>query len=76
MCVLLCILFPGVVLRGDLLVPGDLLFNYPPWDSAQPSGLEVRNEFYFLDALNAINKYYYLANRSLDQGEWPLWSTV
>jgi hypothetical protein len=73
---LLCALFPGVFLHGELLVPGDILFDYPPWDSVQPEGIEARNQFYFLDALNAINKYYYLANRSLDQGEWPLWNDL
>jgi len=74
--VLLSVLFSGVFLEGDLIVPGDLLFNYPPWESTKPTDLQIENEFYFLDALNAINKYYYLANRSLDRGEWPLWNDL
>lgn len=71
---LLACVFPTVFLQGELLVPGGLLFDFPPWSEYRPETFEPLANKQAYDALAAFHMYYVLCRRAMDSGEWPLWN--
>jgi len=67
-------LFPAVFMQGEVLVPGGLVFDTPPWSAHTPADFEPTSNKLTLDALVAFHMYYTLSKRSMDGGEWPLWN--
>lgn len=74
--VLLVAVFPGFFLRGELIVPGDLLFQTPPWDRYAPPGWERPHNRLMSDVVTAFMPYYAVTRQALDAGEWPLWNPL
>ena len=71
---LLGCLFPGAVFRGEAILPGDILFQYPPWSAYAPAGYEgPRNNLPF-DSLTPFQAHNELCTCLLRGGEWPLWN--
>ena len=74
--VLLAAVFPGTFLRGEIIVPGDILFHGPPWADYAPEGFErVRNPL-MVDIVAAMYPYYSLCSRALAEDAWPLWNPL
>lgn len=73
---LLAVAFPGVVLRGELLSGADLLFDSPPWMSHRPAGFDGPGNVVMPDIVTAMVPYYVLTERSIAQGQWPLWNPL
>ena len=71
---LLAVLFPTTFFRGEMIAPGDILFEIPPWSNYGPPAPDKTSDRLALDALTAMNTFYVLAERALEQGEWPLWN--
>ncbi|MBN2445999.1 MAG: hypothetical protein JXO22_04705, partial [Phycisphaerae bacterium] len=71
---LLAVFFPGVFLRGEVLIPGDILFQIPPWSHYAPAGWQRPANPLLSDALTAFIPYYAECADALRQGEWPLWN--
>ncbi len=67
-------LFPAVFLQGEVLVPGGLVFDTPPWSAYTPDEFEPTTNKLTLDALVAFHMYYTLSKRAMEGGEWPLWN--
>ena len=67
-------LFPAVFVEGEVLVPGGLVFDTPPWSAYTPDEFEPTTNKLTLDALVAFHMYYTLSKRAMDGGEWPLWN--
>ncbi len=67
-------LFPAVFMDGEVLVPGGLVFDTPPWSAYAPADFEPTTNKLTLDALVAFHMYYTLSKRSMEAGEWPLWN--
>jgi hypothetical protein len=68
------VLFPAVFFLGEVLAPGGLVFDTPPWSAHTPDDFEPTGNKLTLDALVAFHMYYTLAERAFDRGEWPLWN--
>lgn len=71
---LLAFVFPGVFLRGEHIVPGGLLYHFPPWRAHQPEGLAPNNNLTALDALCMFHLYNVQLKRAIAEGAWPLWN--
>lgn len=67
-------LFPAVFVQGEVLVPGGLVFDTPPWSAYTPDAFEPTENKLTLDALVAFHMYYALSKRAMEAGEWPLWN--
>ncbi len=74
LCALLVVLFPGVFFRGEVIAPGDILFQAPPWSGYAPEGWERPQNRLMSDIVAAFYPYYAASLASLDAGEWPLWN--
>lgn len=73
---ILAIFFPGVFLRGEMALPGDLLYSLAPWRSyAGPTTGRGAN-YAEIEAFCTLHKSYALAQWSLEDGEWPLWNPL
>lgn len=72
--ILLAILFPAVVFQGELTVPTDLMYKWPPWASHKPPDVEIPGNELTYDTIGAFSKYYLLVRQAFDRGEWPLWN--
>lgn len=72
----LAVLFPGVFLRGEIAMPGELIYKYAPWNSSTPSAAEVPSNWLTQDVLSAFNVFYLLVETAFEQGEWPLWNNM
>ncbi len=73
---LLVVLFPGVFLRGERIVPGDNLFAYAPWKFYAPEGWTRPANPLQLDPLTAFNNFYLHTKNAIKNGEWPLWNPL
>ncbi len=72
--VLLAFLFPGTVLRGEVAIASDLLYEIPPWNHHNPADFEpVRNET-TLESVTQFSAWYRVTQEALQDGEWPLWN--
>lgn len=72
--VLVVIMFPGAFFHGDVLIPGDLLFRWEPWKFHAPEDVVIAENGTPLDFITLFNADYYLAQKAMDGGEWPLWN--
>ncbi len=72
---LLVCVFPTTFFRGEMIAPGEIMYEIPPWMYYGPDEIE-RTARLCLDALTAMNAFYVLAERSIEQGEWPLWNSM
>lgn len=71
---LLVVVFPGTFLHGEMIFPGDILFQSPPWSYYAPEGYVGPQNPIMTDLLHAFHVWYTVARNSLDAGEWPLWN--
>ena len=74
--VILAVFFPGVFLRGEMALPGDLLHDLAPWRDYVETSHGVGGNYASIEALSLFHKFYVLSKASLDAGEWPLWNRL
>ncbi len=72
--VILVIFFPGAFFRKETLVPGDRLYNHPPWRYYIEALVPPHRSVKALEALVLINKFHWMAGDQLREGCWPLWA--
>ncbi len=73
---LLVLVFPGTFLRGEVIAPGDILFQCPPWSCYAPPGWEGPQNRLMTDILTAFYPYYAISLLAWHNGEWPLWNPL
>ena len=72
--VLVAMLFPGTVLRGEVAIASNMLYTVPPWNAHVPDGYEpVRNET-TLESVTQFSAWYRVTQEAIRDGEWPLWN--
>lgn len=71
---LLAILFPATFLKGEIILPGGLLFEMPPWKAYAPEGFEAPANWLPRETLSQTHYWFHLSKEILRQGEWPLWN--
>jgi hypothetical protein len=71
---LLPFLFPGVFLRGEVIAPGDILFQLPPWSHYAPEDFVRPQYSTAVDPVAAFLPWYALSADIMRNGEWPLWN--
>lgn len=74
--VILAVFFPGVFLRAETLVPGDLLYDLAPWKYHFEAPLRSERTVKVFDALALINKFHWMAAEQIREGYWPLWDPL
>lgn len=71
---ILVVFFPGVFLKGEMALPGELLHNLAPWrgyiEAPEASGMNYAS----IEAVSLFHKFYSVSRMALDAGEWPLWN--
>lgn len=77
-CVLLfavvVLVFPRVVFLSEIPLPGDVLYNFPPWKSYTPDNLDVPKDVTSIEAITQYLAWAWGAKQALQGGEWPLWN--
>lgn len=73
---LLVPVFPGFFFRGELIVPGDVLMQSPPWSYHAPPGFKDPHNRVMVDVVAAFMPYYAITKESILEGEWPLWNRL
>lgn len=74
---LLVVLFPGVFFHGEVVTPGGILYEFPPWASHMPDGYQTpKNWVAAREILDVFHLHYTLAQHAIDRGEWPLWNQL
>lgn len=76
LALLLVIIFPGVFSRGEVIGPGDILFQAPPWEQYAPADFAGPQNRLMSDVVTAFYPYYALTTQALDEGHWPLWNPL
>ncbi len=71
---LLALAFPATFLRGEVLAPGSILYEVPPWMHHGEPDPEMATNRLMLDTITAMNVYYSLCQGAVENGEWPLWN--
>lgn len=71
----LIVVFPDVFLRGEIPLPGGLLYQWAPWAEYRTEESELPKNPLAYDALGQTAKWYSLVRQSLDRNEWPLWNS-
>lgn len=67
-------LFPAVFFRGEIALPGYLVFESNPWESHRPPEFEkVKNEN-SAESLIQYLTWSYVFVEAMKHGEWPLWN--
>lgn len=72
--VILAVFFPGVFLRGEMALPGDLLHDLAPWRDYVETPDRPGGNYATIEAFSTLHKSYVIAQESLAKGEWPLWN--
>jgi hypothetical protein len=75
LAVLVCA-FPGTFFRGECIVPGDILFQVPPWSHYAPEGFERPQNRLMADIVTLFQPWYALSQSAVAAGEWPLWNPL
>ena len=70
----LILLFPSTFSRGEMTMPGTLLFQRFPWKCYAPEGVEIAKNWPAQETLIFFNKCYVLTKAAILNGEWPLWN--
>ncbi len=73
---LLGILFPAVFLRGEMAVPGTILYEVDPWRQDAPPDYRPARNNVTLESLTQFVPWYTLTQETLRQGHWPLWNPL
>ncbi|MBI2424091.1 MAG: YfhO family protein [Candidatus Hydrogenedentes bacterium] len=71
---LLVPLFPGAFLRGEHIIPADILFQNYPWAAYAPEGWAGPNNRLMSDIVAAFVPWYAMTKQALSEGHWPLWN--
>ncbi|MFO7973240.1 MAG: YfhO family protein [Candidatus Hydrogenedentota bacterium] len=71
---LLAILFPPTFLKGEIILPGGLLFEGPPWKAYAPEGFEPPNNEPAFETLIQTHYWFHLSKEILRNGDWPFWN--
>ncbi|MBM3289779.1 MAG: YfhO family protein, partial [Candidatus Hydrogenedentes bacterium] len=66
--------FPGVFLRGEVLVPAKFMYELPPWSAHSPPDLPYQNPP-STEVTLAVAVWYRLTDLYFDRGELPLWNS-
>ena len=70
----LAAVFPDTFFRGEVIGPGDVLYDIPPWDRHQPPG-HTRGEFRLhADVVTFFSQTYSAVQKSLREGTMPTWN--
>ncbi len=72
--VLLGVVFPGTFLRGEMISPGALLYETPPWSEQRTPEIPIVENRLTADALSQFHLWFVLVKDSIADGEWPLWN--
>lgn len=75
LAVILAVIFPGVFLRGERLIPGAHFFDQAPWKELRPAGLPEQNPL-GREVPTSVCVWFSVTNQAFDRGEWPLWSPL
>lgn len=67
-------LFPHTFLKGEMTLPGGLLYEAPPWSAYPPEDLRETKNWLSREAMVQFDLWYPLAMDSVRSGEWPLWN--
>ncbi|MFO7975189.1 MAG: YfhO family protein [Candidatus Hydrogenedentota bacterium] len=73
---LLVALFPRVFFAGEVAIPGGLIYELPPWELHKPENYRPTPNKNLIETLIMFPKFYALADRALEAGEWPLWNPL
>jgi hypothetical protein len=73
---LVALLFPAVFLRGECTIPGNYLFEHPPWEHHKPSEYVPVNNHPTKEYLFFFSKLNAMSRRAFESGEWPLWNNL
>ncbi len=71
---LLTIVFPKTFLHGEVIFPGDILFESLPWSQHAPPEWKHAQNRLLCDMPSAIMPWYWLSKKAVSEGEWPLWN--
>jgi len=71
---LLAILFPATFLKGEIILPGGLLFEMPPWNAYAPEEFEPPDNWLPRETLSQTHYWFHLSKEILQNGEWPFWN--
>lgn len=71
---LLAILFPATFLKGEVILPGHVLMEMPPWQQYASEGFEPQKNWLPLEALSLFNLWFKLTREAFWAGEWPVWN--
>ncbi|MCP4645418.1 MAG: hypothetical protein GY851_33550 [bacterium] len=74
--VVLVVLFPATFLHGEVLLPGGLLFDHPPWSAYDADEVRPARNEVTLEAFLLFHTYYAVTARAIDEGDWPLWNPL
>jgi hypothetical protein len=72
--VLLAIVFPSTFLRAEMISPGAMLYESPPWSDQRTPEVPVVANRLTGDALSQFHLWFVLVKTSIEAGEWPLWN--
>ncbi|MCP4641433.1 MAG: YfhO family protein [bacterium] len=70
---ILVVLYPGVFLKGEVAVPGSLIYQYAPWSHHVPEDTEIAENKPSEEVLLQFTLWYSLTRQAIREGEWPLW---
>lgn len=74
LCAALVVLYPAVFVLGHALLPGELLYDFPPWKRLESAPVDTTPNKTLIESFLMFNMFYQTAARSLAIGEWPLWN--
>ena len=72
--VLLVPVYPGTFLRGEVTLPGDILYIASPWKHHAPDGWAGHRNPVLFDSICQHTLWYKEVQDALKAGEWPLWN--
>ena len=67
---LLVILFPGVFFRGEMIFPGDILYQSLPWSQYAPADYVRPQNPVLTDLLQAFHGWYMLTEDAFLRSAW------
>ncbi len=73
-CAIVVLLFPAVVLHGELAIPWSTLYHFSPWSAYAPDGVTPSLNTSAVESLQQTFAWYAVAQQALSAGEWPLWN--
>jgi hypothetical protein len=67
-------LLPAVFFKGELTVPGTILYQWPPWSEHRPETYTQAQNEPGIEALIQFSLWYSIGRRAVHEGDWPLWN--